>query len=85
MCKSGKIFCHKCKIYLDISVIRDGYNNDPFFSKCNKFNDCFKEEFKNVELVDEYCGWCNTCLKTYVEDVEKRRARLDSRRRRRKI
>jgi hypothetical protein len=43
------------------------------------------EEFKNVELNDEYCGWCDTCLKTYIEDVEKRRARLISRSRRRKI
>ena len=61
MCKTGKIFCPRCNVFIAKTGDKD---NDDYFQFCKNYNTCLREKHKNIEYVHYYFGLCKDCNKT---------------------
>ena len=60
MCKTGKIFCPRCDVFISETGDED---DDYYFEFCDDFDTCYSEKHVNIEYVHYYFGLCPDCEK----------------------
>jgi len=74
MCKTGKIFCPRCDVFISETGDED---DDYYFEFCEDFDTCYREKHVNIEYVHYYFGLCPDCKKIKQSTLKELHDHLD--------
>ena len=75
MCKTGKIFCPRCDVFIEETGDED---DDYYFEFCEDYDSCYREKHVNIEYVHYYFGLCADCEKIKQSTLKELHDHLDS-------
>ena len=74
MCKTGKLFCPRCDVFIEETGDED---DDYYFEFCEDFDTCYREKHVNIEYEHYYFGLCPDCEKIKQSTLKELHDHLD--------